>query len=75
MSKILVAYSTHSENTKVIAETIQKIAGDLFKIRMVETYPAEYNAVVDVAKKNKMHTTGLNWQLRLMIWVPTMWFS
>jgi flavodoxin len=54
MSKILVACFSHSGNTKALAETIQAIAGgDLFQIRTVETYPAEYNAVVDVAKKEQ----------------------
>lgn len=54
MSKILVAYFTHSGNTKTLAETIQATAGgDLFQIKTVETYPAEYNAVVDVAKKEE----------------------
>lgn len=54
MSKILVAYFTHSGNTKALAETIQATAGgDLFQIKTVETYPADYNAVVDVAKKEQ----------------------
>lgn len=54
MSKILVAYFSHSGNTKALAETIQATAGgDLFQIKTVETYPAEYNAVVDVAKKEQ----------------------
>lgn len=54
MSKILVAYFSHSGNTKVIAETIQVNAGgDIFKIETVETYPDEYNVVVDVAKKEQ----------------------
>lgn len=52
MSKILVAYFSHSGNTKVIANTIQENAGgDIFQIRTVELYPAEYNAVVDKARK------------------------
>lgn len=54
MSKILVAYFTHSGNTKVVAETIQATAGgDLFQIKTVKPYPAEYNAVVDVAEKEQ----------------------
>lgn len=50
--KILVAYFSHSGNTRVIAEQIQSAAGgDIFEIRPVENYPSGYNAVVDQAKK------------------------
>lgn len=52
MSRILVTYFSHSGNTKALAETIQaETGGDLFQIKTVEPYPAEYGAVVDVAKK------------------------
>lgn len=50
--KILVAYFSHSGNTRVIAEQIQNAAGgDIFEIRPVKKYPSNYNAVVDQAKK------------------------
>ena len=52
MKKILVAYFSHSGNTEVIAKLIQQhVGGDLYKITTVETYPADYNAVVNQARK------------------------
>ncbi|MFA6078231.1 MAG: flavodoxin [Candidatus Omnitrophota bacterium] len=50
--KILVAYFSHSGNTREIAEQIHKIVGgDIFEIQSVEPYPGDYNAVVDQARK------------------------
>jgi flavodoxin len=50
--KILVAYFSHSGNTRVIAEEIQKtVGGDLFRIEGVSPYPKDYNAVVEQAKQ------------------------
>ena len=52
MAKSLVAYFSHSGNTEVIANMIkEKVGGDLFKIEIVQTYPANYNAVVDGKKR------------------------
>ncbi len=51
-SKILVAYFSHSGNTKVIAEQIHKLAGgDIFEIKTVHQYPQDYNAVVKEARE------------------------
>ena len=50
--KILVAYYSYSGNTRFAAEQIQKATGgDLFEIKPVTAYPADYNACVDQAKK------------------------
>jgi flavodoxin len=50
--KILVVYFSHSGNTRVIAEDIQKATGaDIFEIQPVNPYPSDYNAVVDQAKR------------------------
>lgn len=50
--KMLVAYFSHSGNTKVVALKIQKATGaDIFEIKPVKDYPANYNAVVEQAKK------------------------
>jgi len=50
--KILVAYFSHSGNTRVIAEQIRNAAGaDIFEIQPVKDYPDDYQAVVDQAKK------------------------
>jgi len=50
--KILIAYFSHSGNTREIAKQIQKATGgDLFEIQPVDPYPNDYQAVVDQAKK------------------------
>ncbi|OGV51121.1 MAG: flavodoxin [Lentisphaerae bacterium GWF2_52_8] len=50
--KILIAYFSHSGNTREIAKQIQKLTGgDIFEIQVVKPYPNEYNAVVEQAKK------------------------
>lgn len=50
--KILVAYFSHSGNTREIANQIKELAdADIFEIVPVEPYPRNYNAVVDQAKK------------------------
>lgn len=49
--KILVAYFSHSGNTKGIAEDIQKKTGaDIFEITTVNKYSSDYNTVLDEAK-------------------------
>lgn len=48
---ILIAYYTHSGNTKKIAELIRKeTGGTLFELHPILPYPADYNAVVEQAK-------------------------
>ena len=52
--KILIAYYSHSGNTKEAAEKIQSLTGgDLFEIKPVNEYPKDYNAVVNQAKQEK----------------------
>jgi flavodoxin len=54
MKKVLIAYFSHSGNTKVVANCIKEnVGGDIFEIKTVETYPAEYDAVVAKAKKEQ----------------------
>ena len=49
--KILIAYFSHSGNTKAFAETIQKqIGGSLWAIEPQTAYPKNYNQVVEQAK-------------------------
>lgn len=51
---ILVAYFSHTGNTKVIANKIhESVGGDIFEIKTVNPYPADYNTVVDQAKKEQ----------------------
>jgi flavodoxin len=50
--KILVAYFSHSGNTRVIAQYIKEITGaDIFEIIPVNQYTTDYNTLVNQAKK------------------------
>jgi flavodoxin len=50
--KILVAYFSHSGNTREIANQIHKsVVGDIFEIKAVEPYPSGYDACVQQAKQ------------------------
>ena len=50
--KILVAYFSHSGNTREIANQIHKsVGGDIFEIQSVKPYPHDYDAVVEQAKQ------------------------
>lgn len=48
--RTLIAYFSHSGNTRRLAEQIQQVlGGDLFEIRTVAQYPRSYQAAVDQA--------------------------
>jgi flavodoxin len=50
--KILVAYFSHSGNTRAVAYDIcKKVDGEFFEIQTVKPYPTDYNTVVDIAKR------------------------
>lgn len=50
--KILVAYFSHSGNTRAVAYSIaKKTDAEIFEIKTVKPYPEDYNTVVDIAKK------------------------
>ncbi len=50
-NKILVAYFSHSGNTRVIANQIhESVGGDTFEILTVDPYPSDYDAVVEQAR-------------------------
>ncbi|MBO7672517.1 NAD(P)H-dependent oxidoreductase [bacterium] len=52
--KVLIAYYSHSGNTKSVAEKIQQLTGgDMFEIKPVKAYPANYNDVVNLAQTEK----------------------
>jgi len=52
MRKILVAYFSHSGNTREIANQIHKsVGGDIFEVQVVKPYPNEYDAVVKQARQ------------------------
>jgi len=49
---ILVAYFSHSGNTRVVADQIhQSVGGDIFEIESIGTYPRNYDEVVAQARK------------------------
>jgi flavodoxin len=50
--KVLVAYFSHSGNTKAVAYSIaKKTDAEIFEIKTAKPYPEDYNTVVDIAKK------------------------
>ncbi|MDD5217729.1 MAG: flavodoxin [Candidatus Omnitrophica bacterium] len=50
--KILVAYFSHSGNTREIADQIhKKVGGDIFEIQSVKPYPGDYDTVVKQARE------------------------
>ena len=50
--KMLIIYYSHTGNTKYIAEKIkEKTGGDLFEIQTVKTYPSQYSALTEEAKR------------------------
>lgn len=52
--KILIAYYSHTGNTKSVAEKIQSLTGgDFFEIKTTQVYPANYNDLVNQAKIEK----------------------
>lgn len=53
-SKTLVAYFSRSGNTRVIAGTLEReLEADLFEIRPRDTYPADYEATVARATRER----------------------
>ena len=54
--KILIAYYSHSGNTKAAAEKIKSLTGgDLLELKPVNDYPQDYNTVVNQAKLEKQN--------------------
>ena len=52
--KVLVAYYSHSGNTKVVANKIKEITGgDLFEIKTNHEYPKNYTDIINQAKLEK----------------------
>ncbi len=50
--KVLVVYYSLTGNTKAVAEEIQKdTGGDIFELQTVQSYPANYKAQTEQAKK------------------------
>ncbi|MDR0619945.1 MAG: NAD(P)H-dependent oxidoreductase [Bacteroidales bacterium] len=55
-TKILIAYFSWTGNTRTVAGQIQKtVGGNLFEIKTVKPYPANYNECVNYAKKEQQN--------------------
>ncbi|MCR3760266.1 NAD(P)H-dependent oxidoreductase, partial [Clostridium felsineum] len=66
LRKILIAYYSHSANTKRLAKLISnKVNGELFKIEAENAYPVNYNEVVERAKKEIKE--GYNPDLKIQV--------
>ncbi|MBF0209077.1 MAG: flavodoxin [Oligoflexia bacterium] len=53
-NKVLIAYFSHSGNTRVIANMINKnLPSDIFEIQTVKRYPQDYEAVKKIASQEK----------------------
>jgi flavodoxin len=53
-SRTLVAYFTRSGNTRVIAETLQRLlSADIFEIQPARPYPADYEQTVEQARQER----------------------
>ncbi|WP_316861999.1 flavodoxin [uncultured Cohaesibacter sp.] len=53
-SKILVAYYSRTGNTRTVAEQIKQLTGaDIFELKTAHSYPAEYRATTDQAKREQ----------------------
>ena len=51
-NNILVAYFSHSGNTRVIANQIREsVGGDIYEIVTIDPYPTDYDDVVEQARK------------------------
>lgn len=52
--KILIAYFSKTGNTREVANQIHaNVGGDMFEIKTVDPYPADYKATVDQAKREQ----------------------
>lgn len=82
-NKILVAYFSHSGNTRVTADQIhESVGGEIFEIVAVDPYPRNYDAVVEQARKElsqnyrpKLKTKVANMEPYSMVFVgyPNWW--
>ncbi|WP_316859582.1 flavodoxin [uncultured Cohaesibacter sp.] len=53
-SKILVTYYSRTGNTRAVAEQVRKLTGaDIFELKTTHSYPAEYRATTDQAKREQ----------------------
>ena len=56
--KVLVLYFSQSGNTEAVANIIHnEVGGDIVKLETVQTYPSDYNELVDYAQKEQKQDT------------------
>ncbi len=52
--RTLVLYFSHSGNTAKVAEAMQfRLGADIYELKTTRTYPADYDSVVEVARKEQ----------------------
>lgn len=52
--KMLVAYFSHTGNTREIANQIHaRVGGDIFEIKTVKPYPSDYDTLLDQARREQ----------------------
>lgn len=83
MEKTLIVYYSHSGNTKKVAEYIaKKTNGDLLALKPLPSYPHNYNAVLEQAKKEiqggvlpqlEMEKTDLTAYHTVFLGTPNWW--
>lgn len=67
--RILIAYYSRTGNTRELANQIhQRVGGELFEVRTVHTYPKEYRATTEQAKREQQ----ANFRPQLTAEVPNM---
>ncbi len=67
--KLLIAYFSKTGNTREIANQIHaNVGGDMFEIKTVDPYPADYNATTEQAKREQ----ETNYRPKLTATVPNM---
>ncbi len=81
--KMLVAYFSHSGNTRTVAAEIARAVGaDLFEIVPQKEYPTDYNSLLDVAKREinagqrpalKNRVTGFDTYDIIFVGSPNWW--
>jgi len=83
--RILVAYFSHSGNTREVANQIHKsVSSDIFEIQTVNPYPNDYDAVVKQARQEldsgdkpalKTKVENINLYRSVFIGYPIWWYT
>ena len=73
--KVLIAYFSHSGNTRNVAMQIHKeVGGDIFEIKTVKQYTRDFDSTVEEAREEQKTAAVRNWRQKLPTWTLTMLF-